>query len=498
MPLIPDEATRSLVSLEMDYSGNLLAPTINGEYYFNKPPLYNWMLLTVFRLGNSASELLVRLPVVFFLLLYGLIIYVGFRSHLGEQPAFVTALAYVTSGRLLFYDSMLGLIDMSFSLLIFLNFMQMYHFIKSEKYTPLFLLSYLIAAAGFLLKGLPAVVFQGISLLAAFLFFKRFKELFSIRHLAGIFIFVFLIGGYYFAVWQENPTMEYFNTLLNESGKRTFFEYGLPATLKHIILFPAEQLYHLFPWSVVLLYLFRKDFYKTLRKNEFLSFIAILFLANISVYWLSPETYPRYLFMLYPLLLGMAVSYHFSLKDTKQALFSLTEKILFILIGLSLIAVIGGRFVYPFEGREPSWLIILGTAFFLSCILLLWQKNKIQRLELLILSLLILRISFNLVVIPERLQASPSVKLREQAIEAGQLTRNEELKLLPWTGISHESSFYISRERKQILMLTDPPVKPGICYITSDEESLHTNEELLYRFETRYKNKKLRIVRITK
>ena len=37
-PLIADEATRGLVAFEMHHTGNLITPTINGEYYFNKPP----------------------------------------------------------------------------------------------------------------------------------------------------------------------------------------------------------------------------------------------------------------------------------------------------------------------------------------------------------------------------------------------------------------------------------------------------------------------------
>ena len=52
LPLIPpqisqpatDEAIRSLVALEMKLSGNLITPTLHGEYYYNKPPLYNWIL----------------------------------------------------------------------------------------------------------------------------------------------------------------------------------------------------------------------------------------------------------------------------------------------------------------------------------------------------------------------------------------------------------------------------------------------------------------------
>src|SRR5574338_939882 len=41
---IGDEGIRSLVAFEMKMSGNFIVPTMNGEFYYNKPPLYNWFI----------------------------------------------------------------------------------------------------------------------------------------------------------------------------------------------------------------------------------------------------------------------------------------------------------------------------------------------------------------------------------------------------------------------------------------------------------------------
>ena len=45
LAFIDDEGIRSLVALEMKLSGNYITPTLHGMYYYNKPPLYNWLLL---------------------------------------------------------------------------------------------------------------------------------------------------------------------------------------------------------------------------------------------------------------------------------------------------------------------------------------------------------------------------------------------------------------------------------------------------------------------
>lgn len=63
-PLLADEPTRALVALEMMFSENFITPTINGDYYYNKPPLYNWLLVFLFKLTGSTSEFVVRLPTV--------------------------------------------------------------------------------------------------------------------------------------------------------------------------------------------------------------------------------------------------------------------------------------------------------------------------------------------------------------------------------------------------------------------------------------------------
>ena len=61
MVFIDDEAIRSLVAQEMLWSGNYVAPTMHGDTYLNKPPLWNWILAISFYLHGEASEWLAAL-----------------------------------------------------------------------------------------------------------------------------------------------------------------------------------------------------------------------------------------------------------------------------------------------------------------------------------------------------------------------------------------------------------------------------------------------------
>jgi 4-amino-4-deoxy-L-arabinose transferase-like glycosyltransferase len=169
LPLGGDESIRALVSMEMMISGDYITPTLNGELYFNKPPLFNWLLIFFFKVFNSESEFICRLPTTIFLIVYCFTIFWWVKKHFGYSSGIMAALMFFTCGRILFRDSFLGLIDMTYSWLIFLNFMFIWYYFEKKNFLALFLVSYVITAVTFLLKGLPSVAFQGITLLVLFI-----------------------------------------------------------------------------------------------------------------------------------------------------------------------------------------------------------------------------------------------------------------------------------------------------------------------------------------
>ena len=65
-PFIGDEAIRALVAYEMMLSDNYLVPTMRGDFYFSKPPLYNWILIGFFKLFGGVNEWVSRIPTVKF------------------------------------------------------------------------------------------------------------------------------------------------------------------------------------------------------------------------------------------------------------------------------------------------------------------------------------------------------------------------------------------------------------------------------------------------
>jgi 4-amino-4-deoxy-L-arabinose transferase-like glycosyltransferase len=196
--MIRDEAIRAIVAFEMIKSGDFITPTIGGEPYLMKPPLFNWILAFFFQVTGSYSETVIRMPVILSILFFGATIFLFTRKQFGNRFALVNALAFITYGRIIFYESLHGLIDVTFSWLTYLFFMLSWHFFARKKYLTLFLIAYGITAVSYLMKGLPSLYFTAVTLLVLFIQGKQFRMLLNWRHFLGIGSLLLVIGGYYF------------------------------------------------------------------------------------------------------------------------------------------------------------------------------------------------------------------------------------------------------------------------------------------------------------
>lgn len=496
MPLLVDEPIRALVALEMIDSGEYFVSTINGIYYYNKPPLYNWLLVVLFRLFDSSSEWVIRMPTVVFLLSYAGTIFLIVRRHLGTKIAFVTAFAFITCGRILFYDSFFGLIDVLFSWITYLGFMVVYHYYQKEKWLSLFVISYLLTAIGFMLKGLPSMVFQG-STIVAFLFYTgNLKKLWSKEHVFGMLTFAAIIGGYFYVYSLHNGLETYFKTLWTESSKRTVMEHAWTESVLHVAFFPLDFVRHIVPWSLLVICCFRWDFMREVMANSFLKFNFIIFCATIPMYWLSPLTIPRYLFMLLPLFFTIVVYFYYQYQADKPIQNRIVEVVFLVTCAIFTLAVLIPPFVNLTKNIPLVWVKSLFLFVGLAMLTYLSFRVRQYQLAFLIVFLLLVRIGFNWFIFPARLQTSPEVTYRTSGIRVGQITKGKPLYLYKDTYVEIDISFYITRERGAILR-ADTAEQSQAFYIVEDRHLSNRKFRKYYDFRTSYQNNHLQLVQFT-
>lgn len=482
MPFIPDEAIRALVSMEMVQSGDYLTPTIGGDLYLKKPPLYNWIIALFFQVSGQYNEFFMRLPVVIFLFCYTLAIYHFVKKEMGTRMGILVALMFLTNGRVLYYESLHGLIDITFSWLTYLFFMFSYRFMQRRQYLALFLVAYGITAVSFLMKGLPSLVFLAITLLVLFISHRRFTMLFNWRHFCGIGLLVVVVGLYYFMYFNNNDISvdSLFSTLLGETTRRTVLRFGWERTIGHLFTFPFEMFYHFLPWTILVVLLFIKGSIRKIKSHPFLRYNALIILFNVVVYWTSPEVHPRYILMLIPPLLTILVYLYNDLNERKSRIPDWIEYLLGMVLVILTLGMLTPLFVdptrqFPLIGLTSiSLLAILGLITFKF-----WQQPSI-RLFWIIPALLVIRIGFNLLILPSRYLEAKEVRSREIARAVGKETGGHPLYIWwnpantpdPYYGkrrTEYAYMFYVAAERKEQLLFRSK-MQPGAFYIAREED----------------------------
>lgn len=474
-PLFADEPTRANVALEMILTHNYAVPKIGGEYYYNKPPLYNWVLAFFYLITGSYSEFVTRLPALIPLFLFAITIYYSVLYFLKDKRiAALSGILSLVYSRMISYDSMLGHIDIMYSWLTYISFMSIFYFYQKKQWFNLFFFSYLITAITFLMKGLSSIVFQGLTIITLLLYTKNIKKLFSWQHIISGIICLFIIGIYFYNYSLYNKNLsEYFAAIWNQSSQRTAIQSGLGETIEYILVFVPDQLWQLFPCSLLVLFCLHKNFLKEIKTIPFLKYISLIFLINIVVYWASPLTRPRYILMLYPLLLIVFAHAYYTYRYEHPFLlkfFNTTIIILSILITFFIPAAF-------FAGLENyvSALTLKIVIVFSCCAFLSWCifKSPSQKIIYLMAFMLIMRLGFSWFVLPHRYENGCSRYGKFLAEDAAKLSDGSPFyfyqyhpDVLTIPG-HHKYIFYIERERMQPVKFIENDTLPGY-YFTFD------------------------------
>jgi len=451
LPFIGDEGIRALVALEMDINQQYIAPTLYGEYYFKKPPLWNWIVLISFKLFG-ATPLAARIPTVFFLYLFTIHVFFTFRKHVGAREGLLVAALFLTCGRVLFWDSMLALIDICFSWVIFAMWVWIYEKHEQKKYLPLYLGTYFLGAIAFMLKALPALVFIALTLLGYQLYRRTFWKLLSWMHFAGIALLFSLVGFYLYLYQAYVPLADLLTVYLDESTQRTVVEHGILETIKQLFVFPVEMLYHYLPWSAGLVFVFHKGAWDKIKAHPFLLFCSLTFLVNIIIYWTSPIIYARYVIMFAPLYFGLVVFlYQESRGSTIRTLF---DGFLIVLCAVAML----GAFVPPFYEESQHvpmiWLMAIGAFILLAVGLYCLLKYPAQRLFTVALVLVVLRYGFDLVILPLRSTTTSQAEVYRESTAIGKKYAGTPMYIFGDYEINHDNGFYLTKERNEIIQRT--------------------------------------------
>jgi len=307
LPVCGEESRRALVAVEMKGSGDWVVPRQQGQWYFSRPPLQNWIIGLVGLARGDIDKVAIRLPSAMAILLTSLLIYGYGRTFLAPFGAMSAALVFATSGQVLQLGNM-GETESLFTLLVSASLL-VWHwgYVACWPRSWTWIAGSALAAAAALAKGLQGPVYF-FATVGVFLLLRRdWRSLFAWQPLSGIAVFVGVVGAwqipYYLATDWDSVRLIWTDLV----GRRLSFS-GL---LAHMGSYPLETLACLLPWSPLLLQFVYPSFRESIgRARSHLIFLVTAVLVTYPSVWLAAGAVTRYYMPMYPciaLLLGLTI-----------------------------------------------------------------------------------------------------------------------------------------------------------------------------------------------
>jgi 4-amino-4-deoxy-L-arabinose transferase-like glycosyltransferase len=423
LPLDGEEPRRALVSIEMLQSGNYIRPTVFGWEYFNKPAVYNWILSFLMFLTGSTKEWLVRLPSLIFLLMWAFFHYQFSKKFFPKNIAVLSSLFLLTDFDLFFYAlSSGGEIDVFYSFLVYIQVMLLFYFNQQQKWLQLFLWSYIFCAIGFLTKGFPSILFQAFTIVALCVFNRSIKLIFRRQHFVGILVFCFLVGSYLFAFSFYSSPQRLVINLLNESFLKSAVGEHSERLLKKVFVYPFSFFKLLLPWSLLLLLLFKRHFYR-LFNNPLVRFSVLFIVFNLWIYALTGRPILRYVYAFIPFAFNIIVSIFWKANEEHPALI---EKI-FKYAGYVFICVLAGLMALPFFVNVSLMMIVL-LSLILFGFIFIYHKIKLSRVWMFCLGVVLMRLIYAVLFIPIQ-ESTIKVHYRDVAEKMSKANNKEDIRL---------------------------------------------------------------------
>ena len=272
VPLLdPDEPVYGETAKEMINFNDFLSPRIYGEYWYDKPPMYYWLVAGAFsQLG--VSEFAARLPSALLGFACVLYVYLVGSRLFSNKAGLLGALILVTSGEF-FYISKAAVTDITLTL--FLT-MTMLSFLEKRYY-----LMYICAGLATLTKGPVGIIFPGAVILLYFLAIRDFSHLRKMKIPVGILLTSAVVLPWYWFMVQAHGQV-FIDTFIGYNNITRFISPEHPEIVWYFFI--PVFIGGFFPWSAILipaswtaLTESREDFRKLLFLIIWAAFIFVFF-----------------------------------------------------------------------------------------------------------------------------------------------------------------------------------------------------------------------------
>lgn len=238
VPLLdPDEPVYAETAREMLQFGDFLSPRIFNEYWYDKPPMYYW-LVAICQFIFGYNEFAARLPAGLAAVGTTVVMYISVTRMINEKAGFWSALV-LTSCIQFFY---LGKAAVTDTTLLFFMTSALLCFWQKQYW-----LMYVFMALGTLTKGPIGIVFPGAIIILYLLAVGEIYELTRMHFVRGLLLYLLICFPWYYAMYTVHG-MVFIETFLGFHNLTRFTTPEHASRVTFWYYFPVVLL-GLFPWT---------------------------------------------------------------------------------------------------------------------------------------------------------------------------------------------------------------------------------------------------------
>jgi 4-amino-4-deoxy-L-arabinose transferase-like glycosyltransferase len=293
--LDPDEPVYAETAKEMIRFHDYLSPRIYNEFWYDKPPIFYWLLVGSLKLFGGFSEFAARVPASLMAILSVLLTYASFRKLLSPRAGWWSAMVMGTSVMLMY----MGKASVTDTTLLFFMTAALLCFLHRHYW-----IMYICCGLAVMTKGPIGVVFPGGIIFFYLLATRNLKELLRMHVIPGL-LLTALVGSPWYIYMYLTHGWQFIHDFLGFHNLQRFAKPLHPNRMHWWFYLPVIIL-GMFPWTGLLIQSIKNGLTKA-RENEreILLFLEIWAAFVFLFFSVAKTKQVSYMLVLSPALSGL-------------------------------------------------------------------------------------------------------------------------------------------------------------------------------------------------
>ena len=244
-----DETRYVSMARDMFHSKDFLTLYLNGDYFFEKPPLYFWGECLSFAIFGKVNEFTARFPVALYGTLSTLLVYFTGKKIVSRRFGFISALILATTLEFVMLAKF-AILDIVVTTCV--GFSVMFGFLtqfvqeKNEKY--MWWLFYIFSGLAVMAKGIPGFVVPFAVMFFVTLVNKTFKKVFRPQYIIpGVLAFLLIVLPWHIVMFKIHDPL-FFNEYIIKHHLERFLNSNEIGRKQPFYFYFLTVLWGLIPW----------------------------------------------------------------------------------------------------------------------------------------------------------------------------------------------------------------------------------------------------------